>query len=193
MGVSRHLLTFVSALWSAVVVAAQFETVPYLGPQEPYFLGNGTVGAGGGVDGVWDFLIGPDYTSPNFIKSESIEVAVDGRFEPLRLEMHRVRKSGVFVGTVTTHGCAVTISDFSVQSAGWVGRTIRIVNKTSEVHTISVSARIEPMNARGFGTAIEPNGGIRIRADKTAFCFGGGNQELARFDPRLFLLASPAP
>ena len=62
---------------------------------DTYFFGNSIAAASGNPDGEWTFLIGPDYTSPNYISSEKLFLVCCGREYPLDLQMKRLRKSGV--------------------------------------------------------------------------------------------------
>ena len=58
------------------------DTVTWLNSRdEKYFIGNGIVGGGGNTAGEWDFIIGPDYTSPNFIYSETILFKIDDELQ----------------------------------------------------------------------------------------------------------------
>lgn len=65
------------------------DTVPFLNKQweENYFIGNGILGGGGDRKGVWNFLLGPDYTSPNFLASEILSIYLNGELKNLALSM----------------------------------------------------------------------------------------------------------
>ncbi len=54
------------------------DQVPYLNKSEFFFMGSGVAGAGGTADGKWDFLVGPDYTCPNYLSDEEISLLIDG-------------------------------------------------------------------------------------------------------------------
>ena len=42
------------------------DQVPLLNRRERFFVGNGIAGGGGDGDGRWNFLVGQDYTCPNY-------------------------------------------------------------------------------------------------------------------------------
>ena len=92
-------------------------------------MGSGVSGAAGSTAGAWDFLIGPDYTSPNFIKNEVLSLIVDGKEQDLALKMHRGRKSGVFWGGQQIGDLSVYLIDFTNNDSIWVGRGIRFVQR----------------------------------------------------------------
>ena len=50
---------------------------------DTYFLGNGIIGASATPVGEWNFLIGPDYTCPNYLGSEKLYLIVDEEAIPL--------------------------------------------------------------------------------------------------------------
>src|SRR5215469_13506109 len=72
--------------------------VRYLNPREDFFMGNGYAGAGGPGDGSWNFLVGPDYTCPNYLQREEIRLVVDGKESPITMDVRRARKTGIFYG-----------------------------------------------------------------------------------------------
>src|SRR5579863_8980525 len=87
--------------------------VPYLNTREDFFMGNGYAGAGGSGDGTWNFLVGPDYTCPNYLKREELRLVVDGTEQALTMDVHRARKTGVFYGSSTNGDIKVTLVDFA--------------------------------------------------------------------------------
>jgi hypothetical protein len=122
--------------------------VPYMGPIEKNFIGSDTAGAGGLVNGIWDFLIGPDYTSINYIKSEELRVEIDDTEYSLNLEMHRVKGSGMFCGRQRLGELEITVLDFTNMSQPWVARLVSINNtSSSKTHSVSVKAYIIPAAA----------------------------------------------
>lgn len=158
---------------SAAYAAAQalnLKTVPYLGKEEPYFLGNGVAGAGGDTHGKWDFLIGPDYTSPNFISSENIGLMIDGSPIALVPQMYRARDTGVFVGQTSIGDLDVWIYDFASQGSFSATRLIRCVNR-SRRRTVTVSAAAEIAAGKDIVGDSE-DGALRLLAPKNIFCFG---------------------
>ena len=165
------------------------EAVPYCGAEEDYFMGSGVSGAAGSVAGAWDFLIGPDYTSPNFIKNEILSVIVDGKEKPLTLKMHRGRKSGLFRGVQQMGDLWIYLIDFTNSESTWVGRGVRLVNAGTTAHSARVKVRITPSDISstnftgppfkgpsGTSTAIVGNAGIKICEDTHALNFGVCNK-----------------
>jgi hypothetical protein len=168
------------------------EPVPHLGKAENYFLGSGITGAGGNIQGVWDFLIGPMYSSPNFIESEEIFIGIDGIEYKLNFFMHRGIRSGVFYGTTEIEDIAVCVIDFTNSNEPWAGRLIRVYNKSDSVnHQVSVKARIVPCTTvlafdvqkdlitfsqkpvNSSHTRVVHNTAIAIKQDTTAVSYGG--------------------
>jgi hypothetical protein len=86
--------------------------VPSFGAAERSFLGSGRVGAGG-ANGDWDYLIGPAYSSPDFLNSEGLLMEV-GNAKPERLafSMRRIAGSGVLFGSVEKNGVVVELYEF---------------------------------------------------------------------------------
>lgn len=126
--------------------------VPYLGKLEKYFLGSGIAGAGGDTQGVWDYLIGPDYTFYGYIKScesyikrEEIRLVIDGIEESLCIEMQRIRGTGMFCGVKNIGDLTVYLIDFTNMGESWVSRTVIIVNNSlNRSYDISLRAYITP-------------------------------------------------
>ena len=161
--------------------------VPYFGAQEPYFLGNGIVGGGGDTHGRWDFLIGPDYTSPNFIASESLVLIVDGEPVSLQPEMHRARKSGVFVGSQTIGECLVTMADCAANGMAWASRIIRVSNRSKrKAVRIEVRAQVLPASGTGFASEALNGSVLRIAADTNAFCCGSETKNWEKRSSSIF-------
>jgi hypothetical protein len=126
--------------------------VPYFGALEKYFLGSGIAGAGGDTQGVWDYLIGPDYTFYGYIKScesyikrEEIRLVIDGIEELWGIEMRRIRGTGMFCGVKRIGDLTVHIIDFTNMGESWISRAIMIVNNSlNRSYDISVRAYISP-------------------------------------------------
>ncbi|MFI5387970.1 MAG: amylo-alpha-1,6-glucosidase, partial [Fimbriimonadales bacterium] len=157
---------------------AELEAVPYLGPEEPYFLGSGVAGAGGDTEGKWDFLIGPDYTSPNFISEETLSLTVDGRPTALAFKMHRARETGIFFGSQRIGDLRILVADFSNSDSPWVARLIGIENLSRKTTArVSVRATIRPGGTR---SNLEGTGALAIEADRGVFCFGGETRNWAK-------------
>ena len=124
--------------------------VPHLNTREDFFLGNGYAGGGGPGDGTWNFLIGPDYTCPNYLKSEEIRLVMDGTEQTLAMDVHRARKTGIFYGITTNGDLKVTLIDYAILDEPCVARMVRIENLSRRAqHTVSVRAYIEPIAGPG--------------------------------------------
>lgn len=129
--------------------------VPYLNTREDFFMGNGYAGAGGPGDGTWNFLVGPDYTCPNYLQREEIRLTVDGKEQPLTMDVHRARKTGIFYGTSTNGNLKVTLIDYAIMNEPCVARMIRVENLSShDQHAVSVRAYVEPISGPGRGWSV---------------------------------------
>ena len=104
----------------SLLLQRRLDLAPAFGESEPSFIGGGRVGAGGLPDGTWDFLIGPTYSSPNFLIEERLFVGWHGkRNRAVTPAMYRVRGSGLLAGS-QRHG------DLEVElweCARWDGQT----------------------------------------------------------------------
>jgi hypothetical protein len=124
--------------------------VPYLNPLEAFFVGNGYAAGGGGGDGTWDFLVGPDYTCPNYLQHEEISLVVDGAEYPLKMEVHRARKTGVFYGVTTIGDLKVYLIDYAPIGESCVARMVRMENLSpSASHQVRVRGSIMPIRGPG--------------------------------------------
>ncbi len=121
--------TVLSAEQKPFVSYDAIDTVPFLNQrEEPYFIGNGILGGGGDSKGNWDFLIGPDYTSPNFLKSEIITVTVNGAPKILVPEMHRIRSSGVFYDMIEAGDARIHVFEYATPGMPLITRHFMIEN-----------------------------------------------------------------
>lgn len=144
--------------------------VPHYGAHEKNFLGSGMAGAGGDVSGVWDFLIGPDYTSPDFINSETLSLIVDGTPQSLSLEMYRGRKTGLFYGTQQIGDLKVYLIDYTNDNSPWVARMVKVDNTSgSTAHNVQVKAVVTP---QGGTTGLVNGDSVSILMDTNQWCFG---------------------
>jgi hypothetical protein len=124
--------------------------VPYLNTREDFFLGNGCAAGGGAGDGTWNFLVGPDYTCPNYLQREEIRLVVDGTEQRLVMDVHRARKTGVFYGVATVGDLRVYLIDYAPMGETWVARMVRVENLShSAGHHLSVRAYILPIKSAG--------------------------------------------
>jgi hypothetical protein len=136
--------------------------VPYLNTREDFFMGNGYAGAGGPGDGTWNFLVGPDYTCPNYLQREELRLVVDGAEQTLTLDVHRARKTGVFYGVTTNGDLKVTLVDYALMGMPCVARMAHVENLSErDRHDVSVRAYIEPLT--GPGRSHEVTGYINNR------------------------------
>src|SRR5208282_5249757 len=87
------------------------DQVPYLNKKEYFFIGNGMAGGGGAADGKWDFLVGPDYTSPNYLSNEEIRLVVDGAQRSVTMDVRRARNTGIFYGLTSIGDLEVCLID----------------------------------------------------------------------------------
>ena len=116
---------------------------PSLGKEEPYYLGSGRVGGGGDTNGKWDYLIGPVYTSPNFLTSEDLEISERGKPPiPIKPKMYRRPGAGVFAGSVEADGLEIAIFEHTYRNQPWVARTIQIRNLRLRHRNISITASL---------------------------------------------------
>ncbi|HEV2320396.1 MAG TPA: hypothetical protein VGV18_11640 [Verrucomicrobiae bacterium] len=153
--------------------------VPYLNTREDFFIGNGYAGGGGSGDGAWNFLVGPDYTCPNYLKREEIRIVVDGAEQSLTMDVHRARKTGIFYGIRTNGELKVTLIDYALMGLPCVARMVRVENLSlRDEHTVSVRACVEPIT--GPGRSCEINGfsnhrrsALNLKLDTSLECVEG--------------------
>ncbi len=126
------------------------QQVPYLNAREDFFLGNGCAAGGGAGDGTWNFLRGPDYTCPNYLEKEEIRLVVDGIEQPLIVDVHRARKTGIFYGVRTNGDLRIYLIDYAPMGQPWVARMVRVENESpSASHHLSVRAYVKPITGPG--------------------------------------------
>jgi hypothetical protein len=150
------------------------DTVPFLNQrEEPYFIGNGILGGGGDSRGNWNFLIGPDYTSPNFLKSEIITIAVNGVQKNLVLKMHRIRHSGIFYDRVDAGNARIHVFEYATPGMPLITRHFVIENISGNlVLTIQIHATIQ--KGTGISEGVYGNA-LLLKADKDSPLFGNGD------------------
>lgn len=104
--------------------------VEAFGEPELSFIGSGRVGAGGTPDGAWDYLIGPTYSSPNFLDEERLHVGwLGGRNRPLAPAMHRVAGSGLLCGTQRLGDLAVELWEVAPWDSQVALRIVALTNR----------------------------------------------------------------
>ncbi|MGP8239321.1 MAG: hypothetical protein ACLQVW_28450 [Limisphaerales bacterium] len=152
------------------------DQVPYLNKSEFFFIGNGVAGAGGTADGKWDFVVGPDYTCPNYLSDEEISLVIDGVPQPLTINMHRARNTGIFRGVATVGDLEVCLLDHASHGEPWTARLVMIKNKSAAAaHKVSIQARVAPRTGKGrFASLVgDANGratGVRMKLDTSLNC-----------------------
>src|SRR5580698_9689731 len=152
---------------------------PYLNTREDFFMGNGSAGAGGPGDGTWNFLVGPDYTCPNYLQREEIRLVVDGAEQSLTMDVHRARKTGIFYGIATNGDLKVTLVDYAMIGEPCMARMVQVENVSgSDPHSVCVRAYIEPII--GAGRSHEVSGfinnqmhWIQLKLDTSLNCVQG--------------------
>ena len=131
--------------------------IPPLGHRDSYFLGGGTVGISGRPDGEIDFAIGPDYTCPNFIDSETVSLSGHG---VIGFEMFRVRGYGTFFGTAFADGLRFTVTDAARPGSLSVLRLLTVENERFKPCRLTLK--------------------ICVRADRDALIPGDGSLEIVK-------------
>jgi hypothetical protein len=102
------------------------------GEPEPSFIGGGRVGAGGTPDGAWDYLIGPTYSSPNFLHEERLSVGWHGgRNRSVAPAMHRVAGSGLLCGRQCVGDLEVEVWEVAPWDGQDVLRIVALANRGS--------------------------------------------------------------
>jgi hypothetical protein len=152
------------------------QPVPHLNTTENYFLGNGVTAGGGAGDGTWNFLSGPDYTCPNYLKSEEIHVTVDGKDQLLTMPIYRARKTGVFYGTENVGDLKICVLDYALDQEPWVARWITVKNESASAgHTVGFEAFVRPNTGPGRTDWIaldrdDRARGVSMKLDTTLKC-----------------------
>jgi hypothetical protein len=119
--------------------------VPFLNESHRYPVGSGVGMAVSEPTGEWRMLYGPGYTSSNLIRSEKIELEIDGVERPLDVSMHRLQKTGIYSGIRFYGDLTVRLIDYTSEGAPWISRLIRIDNESSTAaHDVRLRAIIAP-------------------------------------------------
>ena len=161
------------------------EQVSYAGPKEDYFLGSGVSGAMGNTSGIWTALLGPNYTSPNFLKKEILSIVLDGREINIRPDMHRGRKTGIYYGKMEAGDLTIYLIDFTNDKMPWVTRFVSVENNAVETHKISIRASITPDNSN---PVIIGNSAVSLYADTSRWTFDSINKESKNWADRYSLI-----
>jgi hypothetical protein len=152
------------------------DQVPYLNKREDFFIGNGMAGGGGAGDGQWNFLVGPDYTCPNYLSNEQIRLLVDGEPRLVTMQVHRARNTGIFYGLTTIGDLEICVIDHASRGEPWTARLVMIKNKsTTGTHKVSVQAQVTPIIGEGRSASIvlDASGrasGVSLKLDTSLKC-----------------------
>ncbi len=150
------------------------DTVPFLNHRaESYFTGNGILGGGGDSKGNWDFLIGPDYTSPNFLKSEIITITVNGVDEKLEFDMHRIRSSGIFYDAVETGDARIHVFDYATPGEPFITRHF-VIENIAEDQPLTFQLHAEIKKGNGISEGVYGKA-LLLKADRDSPLFGNGD------------------
>jgi hypothetical protein len=152
------------------------DQVPYLNKKEYFFIGNGMAGGGGAADGNWNFLVGPDYTCPNYLSNEEIRLVVDGAQRSVTMNVHRARNTGIFYGVATVGDLEVCLIDHASRGESWTARLVMIKNTSATgTHKVSVQAQVTPITGEGRTASIvgDSSGrasGVSLKLDMSLKC-----------------------
>jgi len=92
------------------------------------------------------------------LQDEEIRVVVDGVEQPLTMQVHRARKTGIFYGTTNIGDLQIHLIDYAPMGQDWVGRMVRIENESrSTAHQVSVRALVVPITGPGRSHEIAGN------------------------------------
>lgn len=156
--------------------------MPSLGHDDAYFLGSGIVGASGTPAGEWTFAIGPDYTCPNYLHSESVWLNDSGA---IPFEMYRLRGCGAFFGLAVVRELRCTITDVCPPDSCTILRMVTLENEGNRECACLLRIRIVPDGE----TVAVGSDGLEIRRDAGEWCFG--NQETHNWAPRRMRICVP--
>jgi hypothetical protein len=157
---------------------------------EDYFLGSGVAGAMGTPTGVWNALIGPNYTSPDFLSRETLSINIDGENHTVTPAMHRARRSGIFYGSMKINNISINLIDFTNDKKCWVTRYVHLKNNSSKPHKINVEASIIPGNVN---SKIVNGSALLLRADTSKWNFDSVILESKNWADRFSLISFNTP
>ena len=152
------------------------DQVPYLNKKEDFFIGNGMAGGGGAADGRWNFLAGPDYTCPNYLRNEELRLVVDGTPRLVTMNVYRARQTRIFYGLTTIGDLEVCLIDHASRGEPWTARLLMIKNKSVAItHKVSAQAAVTPLTGQGrsaslVGAASGRDSGVSLKLDASLKC-----------------------
>jgi hypothetical protein len=116
---------------------------------------NGIAAGGGSGHGRWDFLVGPDYTCPNYLRNEEFKLVVDGEERSVGVDVYRLRGTGLFYGVCAVGDLEVCLLDYALWGEQWVARLVLIRNTSAgQDHSVRVRACISPLTGAGRSAVI---------------------------------------
>jgi len=158
------------------LLSREINLAPSFGRAELSFLGSGRVGGGGTLDGTWNYLIGPAYSSPDFLAKEQLCLLFpDGKPVELRFNMRRMIGSGILFGRTEVNKLVVELYEFAPWDGVDVIRLVHLHNSGTEtISDLRLGATVQPR-----GTAAIEEGVLAIRSATNAHCFGGSEPNWA--------------
>ena len=152
------------------------ELVPHLNKKENFFVGNGIAAGGGSGHGRWDYLVGPDYTCPNYLRNEEFKLVVDGEVRSVGVDVFRVRGTGLFYGVCAIGDLEFSVLDYALWAKPWAARLVLIHNtSSSHNHSVRIQACISPLTGAGrsAGIVLDAQGrasGVSLKLDTSLRC-----------------------
>jgi hypothetical protein len=161
------------------LLGCKIRLAPSFGRKELSFVGSGRVGAGGTDDGEWNHLIGPAYSSPDFIASERIRLQIGaGKARDLMVGMQRIAGSGVLFGRAEFDDLVAEVYEFAPWDGVEAIRLVHVHNRgATPVSEVRLTAQV-----RATGKPAIEDGVLAIYIDKGAGSYGG---ECPNWSPRV--------
>jgi hypothetical protein len=169
----NHPFTATSLL--SDMLGEKLDVVPVWGRDEPSFIGGGRCGGGAMSTGDWDFLIGPVYTSPNFLTRETLYLESGAHRWRLPSANRRIYGSGILMGQIAVvEGIALELYEFAPWGRHEVIRLVGVRNNTARPFVFAIAAEIEPQ-----GIATIKDNLLEIRQPVGALSYGRENKNWA--------------
>jgi len=166
------------------------DQAPHFGSHETYFFGNGCLGAGGDIYGIWDYLVRP-YSRMSLIDREEIRIVIDGTEHSFDAEMHRLCGTGMFLSAMDFLGLKITLLDFAVWDKKHIVRAVLLENNSNVLHHISVRGIITPASysKRGWleNPGVEANIGECLSLDNVNLFFNTDEKEIVKQNDKYIL------
>jgi hypothetical protein len=157
---------------------------PLLNGAHRYPIGNGVGVAVCGPDGQIETVYGPGYTTSDLVAHEDLFITVDGQEAPLRVDLRRAAKTGVFYGATSRGDVDIGVVDFACAGQPWISRLLVFKNKSATAaHVAVVRDAITPYTTKGYthGVVLDAANratGIFAQADPSIGGSGGGADAL---------------